>query len=104
MTPTKPLSSILGHLNQEELGSLLEACGFALRNDTILSIALDEIESQIPHLWSENGNFNNEFTDVVNDFDLSMLAILVATKLAEITAVQGTSFQKSLVTKGDKNV
>jgi len=101
MTPTKPLSSILGHLNQEELGSLLEACGFAIRHDTILSAALDEIESQIPHLREENGNFSNKFADLVDDFDLSMLAILVAAKLAEITAVQGTSLYRSIFKKNE---
>lgn len=104
MTPTKPLSSILGHLNQEELGSLLEACGFAIRHDTILSAALDEIGSRISHLRKENGSFDNKFADVIDDFDLSLLAILTATKLVEITAVQGTSLYKSLLSKRDKNV
>ncbi len=103
MTLNKPISGIIGDLTQEELGSLLEACGFAIRHDTILSAALSEINAQFPCLQDENGDFNDGFADVIDDFDLSLLAILTATKLVEITAIQGTSFQKSLF-KENENV
>jgi len=99
----KPVSGVISDLNQEELGSLLEACGFAIKNDTILSIALSEIHAQIPCLQDNSGNISEEFANVIEDFDLSLLGILAATRLVEITALQGTSFKKSL-SKEKENV
>ncbi|MBW4635322.1 MAG: hypothetical protein KME30_26540 [Iphinoe sp. HA4291-MV1] len=83
------IADIVDTLSYPELAGLLTACGYAIRQQMILSRALLELSFKISELCDENGFFNTEYQDVKNDIDLSLLAGLCAVKLAQMaTAIE----------------
>ncbi|NMG09114.1 hypothetical protein [Brasilonema sp. UFV-L1] len=75
---------VVDTLSYPELAGLLTACGYAIREQTILSRALLELSFEISKLLNENGFLNSEYQDVVNDIDLALLAGLCAVKLTQM--------------------
>lgn len=90
------IEDTLDQLSQEQIAGILSACGYAIREGSVLSTALRELGFHIPGFNDQDCFLLEESADLIEDNDLAQLAVLCAQKLGIIVEKQKKSTPKTL--------